>query len=73
MWSKVGIGGEHHRYYKHTKFRQNPRGDPKFPVDLTRNDPNAGVSELELNESLPIMVLVTATALVAIVWYRMSN
>ena len=39
MWSKVGIGGEHHRYYKHTKFRQNPRGDPKFLVDLTRNDP----------------------------------
>ena len=39
MWSKVGIGGEHHRYYKHTEFRQNPRGDPKFLVDLTRNDP----------------------------------
>jgi len=39
MWSKVGIGGEHHRYYKHNKFRQNPRGDPKFLVDLTRNDP----------------------------------
>ena len=39
MWSKVGMGGEHHRYYKHTKFRQNPRGDPKFLVDLTRNDP----------------------------------
>jgi len=33
------MGGEHHRYYKHTKFRQNPRGDPKFLVDLTRNDP----------------------------------
>ena len=40
MWSKVGMGGEHHRYYKHNKFRQNPRGDPKFLVDLTRNDPN---------------------------------
>ena len=23
------------------KFRQNPRGDPKFLVDLTRNDPFA--------------------------------
>ena len=34
------MGGEHHRYYKHDKFRQNPRGDPKFLVDLTRNDPN---------------------------------
>ena len=41
MWSKVGMGGEHHRYYKHNKFRQNPRGDPKFLVDLTRNDPYA--------------------------------
>ena len=39
MWSKVGMGGEHHRYYKHNKFRQNLRGDPKFLVDLTRNDP----------------------------------
>ena len=39
MWSKVGMGGEHHRYYKHNKFHQNPRGDPKFLVDLTRNDP----------------------------------
>ena len=39
MWSKVGMDGEHHRYYKHNKFRQNPRGDPKFLVDLTRNDP----------------------------------
>ena len=39
MWSKVGMGGEHHRYYKHTKFRQNPRGDPKFLVDLAQNDP----------------------------------
>ena len=36
MWSNVDMGGEHHRYYKHNKFRQNPRGDPKF---LTRNDP----------------------------------
>jgi len=39
MWSKVCMGGEHHRYYKHNKFRQNPRGDPKFFVDLTSNDP----------------------------------
>jgi len=39
MWLKVGIGGEHHRYYKHTKFHQNPSGDPKFLVDLTQNDP----------------------------------
>ena len=39
MWLKVSMGGEHHRYYKHTKFHQNPRGDPKFLVDLTQNDP----------------------------------
>ena len=39
MWLKVGMGDEHHRYYKHTKFRQSPRGDPKFLADLTRNDP----------------------------------
>ena len=32
------MGDEHHRYYKHTKFHQNPRDDPKFLVDLTRND-----------------------------------
>ena len=47
MWSKVGIGGEHHRYYNHTKFHQNPRGDPKFLVDLTRNDPHgSGISQI---------------------------
>ena len=34
------MGREHHRYYKHNKFRKNPRGDPKFLVDLTWNDPN---------------------------------
>ena len=39
MGPKVGMGGEHHRYYKHTKFHLNPRGDPKFLVDLTWNDP----------------------------------
>ena len=39
MELKVCMSGKHHRYYEHTKFRQNPRGDPKFLVDLTRNDP----------------------------------
>ena len=39
MGLKVCMGGEHHRYYKHTKFHQNPRSDPKFLVDLTQNDP----------------------------------
>ena len=36
---KIGLNSKHHKYYKHTKFCQNPRGDPKFLVDLTRNDP----------------------------------
>ena len=39
MELKICMSDKHHRYYKHTKFRQNPRGDPKFLVDLTRNDP----------------------------------
>ena len=33
MQPKDGIGSEHHKYYKHTKFRQNQRGDPKFLVN----------------------------------------
>ena len=32
MWSKVGMGGEHHRYYKYAKLHRNPRVDPKFLV-----------------------------------------
>ena len=32
------MSDKHHRYYKHTKFCQNPRGDPKFLVDWTWND-----------------------------------
>ena len=35
------MSDKHHRHYKHSKFRQNPRGDPKFLVDLTWNDPSA--------------------------------
>ena len=34
------------RYYKHTKFRQNPRGDPKFLVNLTQNDPDTTAYQL---------------------------
>ena len=52
MWSKVSMGDEHLRYYKHTKFHQNPSSDPKFLVDLTRNDPylvSAPQSELILD------------------------
>ena len=39
MELKICLGDKTHRYYKHTKFRQNPRGDPKFLVDLTWNNP----------------------------------
>jgi len=39
MGLKICTGVKTHRYYKHTKFRQNPRGEPKFLVDLTWNDP----------------------------------
>ena len=39
MELKICMSDKHHRYYKHTKFRQNLRGDPKFLVDLTWNDP----------------------------------
>ena len=35
----ICMSDKHH--YKHTKFCQNPRGDPKFLVDLTWNDPIA--------------------------------
>ena len=35
MGLKTYMGGKTHRHYKHTKFRQNPRGDPKFLVDFT--------------------------------------
>ena len=33
MGLKICTSDKHHRYYKHTKFRQNLRGDPKFLVD----------------------------------------
>ena len=39
MELKICMSDKRHRYYKHTKFRQNPRGDPEFLVDLTWNDP----------------------------------
>ena len=37
MELKICTGDKHHR---HTDFCQNLRGDPKFIVDLTWNDPN---------------------------------
>ena len=43
MELKICMSDKHHRYYKHAKFRQNLRGDPKFLVDLTWNDPNASL------------------------------
>ena len=41
MELKIDMNEKHHRYYKNTKFQQNPRGDPKFLVDMTWNDPGA--------------------------------
>ena len=32
MGLKICMGDKTHRYYKCTKFRQNPRGDPKFLI-----------------------------------------
>ena len=43
MELKICMSDKHHRNYKHTKFRQNPRGDPKFFVDLIWNDPSESV------------------------------
>jgi len=40
MGLKIFMGDKTHRYYINTTFRQNPRGDPKFLVDLTWNDPS---------------------------------
>jgi len=41
MGLKICMGDKTHRYYKHTKFHQNLRGDPKFLFDLTWDDPYA--------------------------------
>ena len=38
MGLKNCMDGKTHRHYKQTKFCQNPRGDPKFLIDLTWND-----------------------------------
>ena len=62
MELKICMSDKHHRYYKHTKFRQNPRGDPKFLVDLTWNDPyiscNMGSCDLpEVYTLVPMLQL----------------
>ena len=43
------MSDKHHRYYKHTKFHQNPRSDPKFLVDLTWNDPYTNSTNITFN------------------------
>ena len=45
---KICKGDEHHRYYKHTKYNQNPRGDPKCFVDLTQNDSHHNATHVAL-------------------------
>jgi len=37
--SKIGMGREHHKYYKHTKFCKNLRNGLKFLKLWSRNDP----------------------------------
>ena len=46
MWTNIGMGGEHHRHYKHNYFCRNLRVDSKFFIDLTRNDPNTTLQKL---------------------------
>ena len=58
------MSDNHHRYYKHAKFRQNPRGDPKFLVDLTWNDPYAIADLLKC----PTICLHTASRSVTLFW-----
>ena len=62
MGPKVGMGGEHHRYYRYTKFRQNPRGDPKFLVDLTYPEKSITppTKQLQLHSYLALTVLYLA-------------
>jgi len=40
---KTWMGNKTHRYYKHTKFCQNPKNDPKLLVDLKWNSPEASL------------------------------
>ena len=62
MELKICMSDKHHRYYKHTKFHQNPRGDPKFLVDLTWNDPMANLCQ-ELYYALQCYKVVTTEIL----------
>jgi len=53
MGVRICMGDEHHRYYKHTKFCQNPRGDHTIScVDFTWNDPYAtlGTNNLSISQ-----------------------
>ena len=59
MELKICMSDKQHRYYKHTKFCQNPRGDPKFLVDLTWNDPDCTNSYM-LYSNYTFSYLVTA-------------
>ena len=53
MELKICTSDKCHRYYKHTTFCQNPRGDPKFLVDLTWNDPYDKLNEIQCSLRLP--------------------
>ena len=45
MWSKVGIGGEHHRYYKHTQVSSKSERWPKIPCWFDTEWPRCVVSQ----------------------------
>ena len=72
MELKICMSDKHHRYYKHTKFRQNPRGDPKFLVDLTWNDPKViqpplschTVQRFIITEHLNLLLFCSETSLI---------
>ena len=57
MELKIFMSDKYHRYYNHTKFRQNPRGDPKFLVDLTWNDSQVSYTFNPTNISLCMCLL----------------
>ena len=57
------MSDKHHRYYKHTKFRQNPIGDPKFLVDLTMTP-----KQYPFNGKMERAFILVTILMVSLVW-----
>ena len=70
MELKICMSDKHHRYYKHTKFCQNPRGDPKFLVDLTRNDPLAIQYTYSRGDNQPENLCRTTDWKIPVQWFQ---